>query len=101
MFVIEIFLPLAEGDGQPFPAHLYQTERATLIDRFGGLTAYNRSPATGFWERDQETIRDDIVIFEVMAETLDDNWWRQYRSHLEQTFQQNTVVIRAVAATLL
>ena len=39
--------------------------------------------------------RDDIVIFEVMADQLERAWWRQYRIELEQRFSQAELVIRA------
>ena len=39
--------------------------------------------------------RDDIVIFEVMADQLERPWWRQYRTELEQRFSQTELVIRA------
>ena len=39
--------------------------------------------------------RDEIVIFEVMADQLDRQWWRQYRTELEQRFSQAELVIRA------
>jgi len=30
-----------------------------------------------------------------MAETLDRNWWRQYREQLEMRFHQEEIVMRA------
>lgn len=95
MFVIEIFLPLTDNDGRPFPAHLYATERQALTERFGGLTIYSRAPAAGLWAQDDTVVKDDIVIFEVMAEQLDTAWWTQYRAHLQAAFRQDSVLIRA------
>jgi hypothetical protein len=39
--------------------------------------------------------RDDIIVVEVMTDTLDRSWWRKYRIELEQVFEQDEVVIRA------
>ena len=44
MKLVQIFLPLYDNNGQKFPARMYAAERATLVERFGGVTAYMRSP---------------------------------------------------------
>jgi len=38
---------------------------------------------------------DEIVIFEVMTETLDRDWWSEYRLELERRFRQREIVVRA------
>ena len=48
-----------------------------------------------------ETQRDDIVIFEVMTDTLDRGWWTAFRKHLEERFRQDTLIVRALDSTLL
>jgi hypothetical protein len=40
-------------------------------------------------------------VFEVMTETLDVSWWANYRRQLEREFQQDEIVVRASAVTLL
>ena len=70
--------------------------RSELTDRFGGLTAYTRAPAQGIWnESDGLPKRDDIVVYEVMADTLDRAWWTQFRRTLERRFAQDELVIRS------
>ncbi len=101
MNVIEIFLPLSDNDGRRFGRELYGRVRAELVDRFGGLTAFSRSPAEGLWVDEGETSRDEIVIFEVQADTLDRGWWREYRRQLEQRFAQEVILIRASEVTQL
>ena len=102
MHLIEILLPLADNEGRPFPPALWSGVRQELVDRFGGLTAFTRSPAEGLWEaKEGEPSRDEIVIFEVMAETLHRDWWRGLRGELERRFHQEEVVIRASAAERL
>jgi hypothetical protein len=96
MHLVEIFLPLKRRDGSPHPSALFSTLRNELVGRFGGLTAFSRAPAEGLWEDDQGTVdRDEIVIFEVMADTIDHDWWRGFRETLERRFDQEEVLIRA------
>ena len=72
--------------------------RTTLTDRFSGLTAYTRAPAQGLWsEADGPPKRDDIVVYEVMTDTLDRAWWADFRRSLERHFAQEELVIRALA----
>ncbi|HYF61632.1 MAG TPA: hypothetical protein VD886_02395 [Herpetosiphonaceae bacterium] len=102
MHQIQILLPLYDNEGAPFDPALYAQIRDELTERFGGLTTYLRSPATGLWKQDSETtVRDEIVIYEVMAEALDKRWWRGYRAELSRIFQQEELVVRASAVTLL
>ena len=96
MHRIEILLPLRDEEGRRFDAAQYAKLRAALVDRFGGLTAFTRAPAEGLWERDDgERSRDEIIIFEVMADRLDRDWWRTTRERLERQFRQDEIVIRA------
>jgi hypothetical protein len=97
MHLVQILLPLADNAGRRFPRELYGRVRAELTERFGGLTAFTRAPAEGLWTEGGETSRDEIVIFEVMAKTLDRDWWRSYRRDLEERFRQDVIVIRAQA----
>lgn len=101
MYLIQLLLPVRDNAGRPFPSELFGAVRAVLTDRFGGLTAYARSPAQGLWKSAEGTVRDDIVVVEVMAETLDRDWWRAYRARLEQAFRQDTILLRAQPAELL
>ena len=101
MHAVEIFLPLNDNDGNRFGADLFGAVRRELVDRFGGLTAFTRSPAEGLWEDEGEVTRDEIVIFEVMADELDRGWWRDYRRKLEKMFAQEVIVIRARQVQLL
>jgi crotonobetainyl-CoA:carnitine CoA-transferase CaiB-like acyl-CoA transferase len=102
-YLIQILLPLYDNEGHPFEAREYVELRTELADRFGGVTAYTRAPARGVWKDDStgETQRDDIVIFEVMTETLDRAWWTTFRHHLEKRFRQDTLIVRALNSTLL
>jgi hypothetical protein len=101
MHLIQILLPLQDNEGEPFNPDLYREVREELSTRYGGLTAFTRAPAEGHWEDDGKTTRDEIVVFEVMAEELATTWWRDYRRTLERAFRQDVIVIRAQEIQLL
>jgi hypothetical protein len=94
-YLIQILLPLYDNAGNRFPEEAYTEVRSDLTDRFGGLTAYSRSPAEGLWARGVQTKIDDIVVFEVMVQALDRDWWRDYKQQLERLFRQDKLVLRA------
>lgn len=96
MHLVQLFLPLHDNDGVRFSLDFYRQVRNELVERFGGVTAYTQAPASGLWQENEEsTVRDDLVIYEVMTEDLDPAWWSQYRSMLEMRFRQEQMVIRA------
>ena len=97
MHLVQLLLPLYDNDGNHFPPEPYRVVRTELSERFGGLTAFTSAPAEGLWTEDGKTSHDEIVIFEVMAESLERDWWRDYRQSLERRFRQDEVVIRATA----
>ena len=102
MHLVQILLPVYDNQQNPQPHEEYRRGRRELTERFGGLTVYTRAPAEGMWKlNDNHTTRDDIVIFEVMADQLDTGWWREYRHELEARFRQDVIVIRAQATRLL
>lgn len=102
MHLVELFLPLRDNRGQPFPAALYETVRAELAARHGGVTAFTRAPAKGLWDDgDGGMQQDDVVLFEVVVEDLDRAWWRCYREALELRFRQDEVLVRATAVERL
>jgi hypothetical protein len=93
--LVQILLPLYGNNGQHFPSEQYRQVRTTLTERFGGSTAYTRAPAEGLWETGSTVKQDDIVVVEVMVETLERGWWRDYKQELEQLFRQEQIVVRA------
>ena len=97
MFLVQLLLPIRDESGAPFPRAHYDTLARELTEHFGGVTAYTRAPASGLWEEPSgEKVRDDIVIYEVMADALDDAWWTTTRKRLEGQFEQQELVIRAL-----
>lgn len=102
MQLVQLLLPLYAPDGARQPRDLFDAVRAELVERFGGLTAYSRAPATGLWkEGDAAVARDDIVVYEVMVDGLDRAWWAGYRAELERRFRQDELVVRAQAVERL
>ena len=102
MYLVQILLPLYDNEGAPFPAAHFRGVRDALTARFGGMTAYTRAPAEGLWrEEGAGTTHDDIVIYEVMTDALDEEWWRTWRAELEARFRQDRIVIRATSSRLL
>jgi hypothetical protein len=96
MHLVQCFLPLYDNEKNKFPQSMYEAECRTLKERFGGLTGYTRAPASGLSEdREAGPTRDDLIIYEVMVENLDAEWWRQYRRKLETRFRQDRIIIRA------
>ena len=94
MHLIQILIPTYDNEGKEFPHDIFGAIRNELVARFSGLTAYTRSPAEGIWTSGNQTARDEIVVFEVMVQELDENWWSQYRHELEGRLRQESVVIR-------
>lgn len=102
MHLIQLLLPLYDNQGVRLPAALHGATRDELVGRFGGLTAYARAPVDGLWQQDdRHTVRDELVIYEVMSDTLDAQWWHGYRQTLEQRFRQDQLVIRAQEIRML
>jgi hypothetical protein len=96
MVLVQILLPLYDNESRLFPKSEYETMAAALTERFGGLTAYTRSPAEGHWKRGgRATSRDEIVVMEIMCDSLDRPWWTAYRESLETIFRQEAVIVRA------
>ncbi|MBK5356058.1 hypothetical protein JFU37_26660 [Pseudomonas sp. TH41] len=102
MHLIEIFLPLNTNDGTPQPVELFRRVREQLADQFGGVTAFTRNPAKGIsLLEDNEKSEDDIIVYEVMVEAVDRLWWQSYKRDLEERFQQEDILIRATAVSLI
>lgn len=103
MHLIQLLLPLFDNEGQRQPEDLFRRVRAELTDRYGGLTEHARAPARGVWQDDAtgRTNQDDIVVYEVMVDAVDRDWWRRYRVQLEAAFRQKELIIRSQPMDLL
>ena len=98
MHLIEIFLPLADNDGNRFFQSDFNIVEHELTEQFGGVTVYPRATASGVWKTDDTGKKEDeLIIYEVMAKELDDEWWANYRKKLEKQFRQIELVVRVHA----
>lgn len=95
MYLIQVLLPLRDNDGNLFGEPLFKSINVTLVEAFGGVTAFSRSPAKGTWVNADREERDDIIVVEVMAKVLDHTWWQAFRERLESEMGQTEIVIRA------
>lgn len=103
MYLVQLLLPLRDNQGTPFSRQEFEQVRQELTDRFGGVTSFLQSPATGLWKEgaDEAPQRDELVLFEVMTGALNRAWWSGYRNELEGRFRQREIVIRALGAESL
>ena len=98
MYLVQLLLPVQDSEGRPFNRVLFDELAAELTGRFGGLTAYTRAPATGLWEEQPgHTVREQVVVYEVMTDGLEAAWWAALRQRLEAQFDQDELVVRAQA----
>ena len=96
MHLVQLLLPLVDERA------IFDEVMHELTERFGGVTAYTRAPASGRWKNPSaDTERDDIVVVEVMVEELDKPWWARYRRGLEKRLRQKALVVRAHAIVSL
>jgi hypothetical protein len=84
MHLIEIFLPLRDNEGSPFAASNYADIRKALTEKFGGLTAFSRAPADGTDKEGGRERHDELMVFEVMTDASERDWWSAYRKELER-----------------
>jgi hypothetical protein len=100
--LIQILLPTHTRDGALVAPEQFARVRVELTERFGGVTAYSRSPATGLWKNEDEAIeRDQVIMVEVVVDVFDRDWWIAYREQLEARFDQEEVHARALALELI
>jgi hypothetical protein len=95
MYLIQLLLPLFDNEGRAFGRQAYDGVRDELAERFGGVTAFRSSPAEGVWREGGEVSRDAVVVYEVMVDELERDWWSAYRARLEARFRQEKLIARA------
>jgi hypothetical protein len=100
--LFQILLPLYDNKGVLFPQDFYRHVSLELTERFGGLTAYSRSPATGFWKDSQDELNvDQIIVYEVIAEKMDKKYWKSLKEILKAQFKQEDIIIRVMETDLV
>lgn len=103
MFLVQLLLPLRDNEGTAFSRADFDRVRQELTDRFGGVTSFLQAPASGLWKEGGEgpAQKDELVLFEVMADELNRPWWSAYRRELEARFRQRAIVMRAMRVDVL
>jgi hypothetical protein len=102
MHLIQLLIPLHDNHKQAFPTPYFNKVRQDLTNHFGGVTAFVRSPALGLWKENSDDMNsDEVVMFEVLTEQLDKEWWADYRKQLQERFRQEEVLIWASNITKL
>ena len=97
MFLVQLLLPLYDNTGRRVPRERFAQLRDELTEKYGGVTAFFRAPAQGTWKEEGGTVDlDEIVMCEVMVDSVDHKWWADYRSILEKRFGQRELIARAL-----
>lgn len=91
--LVQLFIPLKNKAGNPFPKQLFQKLNEELKRQYGGLTIYSRSPAVGIWEQDEETICDELIVYEVLTDMNHESYWKELKAKLEKSFDQDEILI--------
>ncbi|HJS06375.1 MAG TPA: hypothetical protein VJ809_01910 [Pirellulales bacterium] len=102
MHLVQILLPLFDNEGNRFDGEFFRAVRDELAAEFGGVTVYSRAPAEGLWKGEAAALQhDELILFDVMVEHLNREWWATYRRTLEARFRQEVVVVRAQDIAML
>jgi len=92
MYLVQLLIPIRDNEGVPYGPDVLPAISRSLAERFGGVTAYCRSPAKGEWHNSQKVEHDDVVEIEVMANRLEKAWWETFP---EVSLRQKEILIRA------
>ena len=93
--LVEILLPKQSGNGEPVGKEWFEGLLQELTDKFGVATSFARSPGKGLWQSGGQTESDTIAVIEVMAGSIDPDYWRSLRKRLERDLSQEEIIIRA------
>ncbi|WP_134090071.1 inorganic diphosphatase [Olivibacter sp. XZL3] len=100
--LIQLFLPLYDSNAKPFPEKYYLTLRQELTDRFGGVSIYMHSPVSGIWNDEKgRKEKDMLVVYEVMVDRIEVDFWTSYKKKLAKTFKQDELLIRQMEIGVL
>lgn len=100
--LIQIFLPATSTKSKSYPQDLYDQLLQKLTTKFKGATSYQKSSVTGFWKNDEgKKEKDELIIFEVMSDEFDVDFWERYKEELKKAFKQKDIVIRCFDMNLI
>ena len=96
--LVQFLIPVVDQEGARIAEAQFESMRSALTERFGGVTAFVHSPALGTWKgaSDANVQQDEVILVEVIVDQLDRSWWSNYRSQLEELFNQDEILMRAL-----
>ncbi len=97
----ELFIPLADNQGRPFPWSKIERVSHTLLERFGGCRSQPLAPHLGLWSHRDAIYREGLLLFTVDVPRADASldWMVAYKERLKRQF--NRVEIYLAVAELL
>ncbi|MHA4896281.1 inorganic diphosphatase [Pedobacter sp. PWIIR3] len=95
--LIQLQVPVYDVEGKRFPKRHFTQLHQQLTDKFGGLTVYSRSIANGFGNQDEgPTVKEKILVYEVMAENVELDFWKKLKASLMKKFEQDDLMMSSV-----
>ena len=96
-FLMQLVLPTHNNAGEAFADQIWEDLKTRLVDKFGGVTAFRRSPAQGVWSPTPDRrASEDVFMVEVMTDALDVAWWAALQQEFEASLDQEHIIIRAI-----
>ena len=93
MKLIELFIPLYDNEGEKFSDEHFENLKSELTDAFGGVTIYKKT--SGYWKEPERPVKkDEILIYEIMAEQIKKAYWQALKRRLLILFRQKDLVFR-------
>jgi hypothetical protein len=96
---IEIYLPLNDNAGHPFPEARFVGVQRELLARYGGVTSTQRQfPLEGLWKFKRRVFQDWVMVFSVMdyrqeAQPPAVRYLEKLKDRLKKRFDQLDVLI--------
>lgn len=98
----QLYLPLNYHDGRPIEEDKFSLTQKELVDRFGGLTSTPPGyPLEGLWHSPQGVVKDDIVIWTVLSQLDEDQFFNEYKEKLRKRFVQEEIFLVKIPAEAL
>jgi hypothetical protein len=87
-------VPLHHNDGTPIEPRRFKDLQVRLLEYFNGFTIIPQ-PREGFWQMNDVTYRDEIVIYRVVTAKVRParQFLRQLKEELKRTFQQKEIFL--------
>lgn len=96
MKLVQLLLPLNDNNGNKFAHEIFTDIKEQLTQKYKGVTAFSQTPAEGLWkDKDSADLsKDHVVLYEVMVEEFDREWWSSFTRQLENLLKQEKIMLR-------